>query len=78
MSKFLEILKVALSDKRYGWEEGTVTFPTPEICEEMIRIQRLSTMGQAAVIKMPPPPKGYYGNEDCLKQWWDRERKEYN
>lgn len=25
--------------------------------------------------KPKPSPKGYYGNEDCLKQWWDKERK---
>lgn len=51
MSKFLEILKEALSDPKYGWESEK----TPR----------------------PPEPKGCYGNEDCLKQWWDRERKDY-
>lgn len=48
MSKFLEILKEALSDPKYGWYE--------------------------------PKDKStgaYYGNEDCLKQWWEKERKNY-
>lgn len=28
-------------------------------------------------IKGEPGPKGYYGNEDCLKEWWKKEQKDF-
>lgn len=61
MSKFLEILKEALSDPKYGsYKEPEITFPTPEICERILFIQNISTKGQASVYQMPSPPRKVY------------------
>lgn len=75
MSKFLEILHEALKDHKYGWEKKT--FPDEETLRILNFNQEMATKGQAALNKMPPPPRGYYGNDDCSKEWWDKERKIY-
>lgn len=74
---FLDVLD--LSDKKYGWYEPKKlkTFPDEEALFKMNQAQDLATKGQCAFRPMPKPPRGYYGNEDCQKEWWDRERKDY-
>lgn len=71
---FLEILKTKLSDKKYGWYEPK-KFPDEEALFKMNQAQALATKGQCAMRPMPKPPRGYYGNEDCQREWWDKERK---
>lgn len=57
MSEFLTILKAKLSDKKYGWAEGFLTFPDEKALKEMMRYPLLCQKGQVAISDMPLPPR---------------------